>query len=100
MTEARALIGMVQYHKDMCPRCSHVLDNVKELSRNSKGRAILWNGDLEVASREIKCMVSANTLQNHPDWTIPFTLHTDASDKYVDAVISQNDKPIAFFLKK
>ena len=99
-TEARALIGIVQYHRDMCPRCSHVLDNLKEVSRNPKGRAILWNGGLEVASREIKRMVSANTLLNHPDWTISFTLQTDASDKYLDAVISQNDKPISFFLKK
>ena len=45
-------------------------------------------------------MVSAETLLNYPDWTIPFTIHTDASDKQLGAVISQNDKPIAFFCRR
>ena len=55
---------------------------------------------MEVAFRDIKCMVSAKTLLNHPDWIIPFPVHTYASDKQLGAVISQNDKTIAFFLKK
>ena len=42
-------------------------------------------------------MVSAETLSNHPDWKLPFTVHTDAYDKQLDVVISQNNKPIAFF---
>jgi len=39
-------------------------------------------------------------LLNYPDWTIPFTIHTDASDKQLGAVISQNNKPIAFFSRR
>ena len=31
------------------------------------------------------------------DWKIPFAVHTDASDKYIGDVISQNDKQIDFF---
>ena len=42
-------------------------------------------------------MVSSETLLSYPDWKIPFTVHTDVSDKHLDAVISQNNKPIAFF---
>ena len=41
----------------------------------------------------------ANTL-NYPDCIITFTVHTYSSDKQFSAVISQNDKHIAFFLKK
>ena len=55
---------------------------------------------MEVAFRDIKSMVSAKTLMNHPDWKIPFPVHTYAFDKQFGAVISQNDKAIAFFLKK
>ena len=91
---------MVQYYRDIFPRRSHVLDTLKEVSRNPKGGAILWNEDLEVAFCELKCMVSAKTLLNHPDWTIPLPVHTYASYKQLGAVISQNDKIIAFFLKK
>ena len=45
-------------------------------------------------------MVSEETLLSYPDWKVPFTVHTDASDKQLSAVISQNNKLIAFFSRK
>ena len=42
-------------------------------------------------------MVSSETLLIYPDWKIPFTVHTDVSDKQLDAFISQNNKPTDFF---
>ena len=36
----------------------------------------------------------------YPDWTKPFIVHINASDKQIGAVISQNNKPIAFFSGK
>ena len=41
-------------------------------------------------------MVSAETLISYPDYKLPVTVHTYASDKQLGAVISQNNKPIAF----
>ena len=41
-------------------------------------------------------MVSAETMMNYLDWTIIFTLHTDASYKNLGGIISKNNKPIAF----
>ena len=45
-------------------------------------------------------MVSTDTLLNYPYWKLPLTVHTDASDKQLGSVISQNNKPIAFFYRK
>jgi hypothetical protein len=36
----------------------------------------------------------------YPDFSQPFILHTDASDYQLGAVISQNNKPIAFYSRK
>ena len=45
-------------------------------------------------------MVSAETLMSYPYRKLPFILHIDASDKHLGDVISQNNKPIAFFSRK
>ena len=45
-------------------------------------------------------MVSAKTLLTCPYWKIPFIVPTDANDKQLGAVISQNKKPIAFFSRQ
>ena len=46
---------------------------------------------LESSSKELRRVVSSETLLNF-QWTIPFTVHNDASDKQVGAVISQKNK--------
>ena len=48
----------------------------------------------------MKPVVSAETLISYTYWKIPFTVHTDASYKQLGAVISQNNKPIAFFSRR
>ena len=47
MTEARALIGMVHYYRDMWPRRSHILGTMAEADSCPKGRKILCNDALE-----------------------------------------------------
>ena len=42
-------------------------------------------------------MVSADTLLSYPYCKIPSKNSNDNSDKQLGAVISQNNKPIAFF---
>ena len=42
-------------------------------------------------------MVSDEMLLSYMYWKLPFTVHTDASDKKLGSVISDNNKPIAFF---
>ena len=42
-------------------------------------------------------MVSADTLFNYMDCTIPFTIHTDVYDKYLGDFTNYNNKPISFF---
>ena len=47
-TEARVLIIMVQYYKDMWIRWSHILDPLTEADSSPKGRKILWNDALDI----------------------------------------------------
>ena len=55
---------------------------------------------MEESFINLKKMVAKETLLAYPDWSKPFIVHTDASDYQLGAVISQDDKPIAFFSRK
>ena len=96
-TKVRAIIVMVQYYRNMWPRWSHLLSTLIEAARGPQGRTIFWNDALESSFKELNCMISDDTLLSYPDWTIPFTVHTDDSDKQLGAVISLNKESIALF---
>ena len=100
-TEIRRLVGLVQYYRDLWPRRSHVLAPLTEAAAGKAKRAkIKWTEELERAFQDLKKLVAKDTMLNYPDWSQPFEVHTDASDFQLGAVISQNNKPIAFFSRK
>ena len=45
-------------------------------------------------------MVSTETLKSYLTWKLPFTVHTDVSDKQLGSFISYNNKPIDFFSRR
>ena len=81
-----------------------VPDNEREMDvlgqNQSKSGEIIWNESLEDPFNEIKCMLSVKNLLSCPYQKITLTVHTDASDKQLCPVISQNNKPIDFFFSK
>ena len=84
----------------MWPRQSPLLAPLEELASGPKGRKIFCNDALESSFKELKCMVSMETLLSDIYCKLPFPVHTGASDKQLGAIISQNNKPIAFFSRK
>ena len=80
-TEARGLIGMVQYCRDMWLIRSHILATMTEAANGPKYRKLLWNDALEISFKEPKRVVSAETLLSYTYWEMTFTVHTYASDK-------------------
>ena len=54
---------------------------------------------MDEAFIQAKKMISQEVFLTYPDWTSPLCVHTNASDKQLDAAISQNNKPIAFLVK-
>ena len=77
-----------------------MLASLTEAASKLKCRKILWNDALESSFKEQKCLVYDETLLSYSGWTILFTFHTDASDKKLGAVTSQNNNHIAFFSRR
>ena len=48
----------------------------------------------------MKKTIARETILAYPDFSNPFHVHTDASDRQLGAVISQGGKPLAFYSRK
>ena len=59
-----------------------------------------WTDVKQMAFDKIKQIVRHETLLSYPDFNLPFEIHTDASHTQLGAVISQNNKLIAFYSRK
>ena len=94
----RAFIVLVNYYRDMWAKRSHLLNPLTALTSNKVN--FKWTDAEQEALDEIKRIVSCNTLLIYPDFNKHFDIHMDTSDFQLGAVISQDDKPIAFNSRK
>jgi hypothetical protein len=79
-------------------RRSDVLAPLRRLT--SKTTAWHWTDVEQQAFDVMKCILLRETLLAYPDFNKPFIIHTDASHIQLGAVISQDNKPIAFYSRK
>ncbi len=96
--QLRGFIGLVNFYRDMWIRRSHVLAPLAKLT--SKTTKWKWGDEEQQAFDTMKRIIAKETLLAYPDFSQPFTIHTDASHTQLGAVISQNGKPIAFYSRK
>jgi len=96
--ELRRFIGIVNYYRDMWIRRSEVLAPLSALT--SKEAKWQWTNKEQKSFETMKKIISRETLLAYPDFNKPFVVHTDASHTQLGAVISQDDKPIAFYSRK
>jgi hypothetical protein len=109
--QLRYFLGMVQYYRDLWGRRSEMLapltSLVGECSQTKVTRAkttekVLWHWD-EVHQRafnHVKATIARKVVLAYPDYSKVFEIYTDASSKQLRAVISQENRPIAFFSRK
>ena len=96
--ELRSFIGVVNYYRDMWVRRSHVLAPLAALT--SKTAKWKWTEVHSQAFKDMKNIIAREVMLAYPNFDKPFEIHTDASHHQLGAVISQDNKPIAFYSRK
>ena len=109
--ELRHFLGMVQYYRDMWAKRSEMLAPLSDLvrecgetktTRKNKVKKKPWHWDSihQIAFDNVKTTIAKEVVLAYPDFTKPFDIYTDASTKQLGAVITQDNRPIAFFSRK
>ena len=109
--ELRHFLGMVQYYQDMWARRSEMLAPLTDLVgscretkttrvNKTKKKPWWWDPTHQQAFDNVKVAIAKETVQAYPDFSKPFEIFTDASSMQLGAVITQDNRPIAFFSRK
>jgi hypothetical protein len=96
--QLRAFVGLVNYYRDMWRRRSHVLAPLTALCSESKKWK--WGDEQRTAFNEVKKILSKDAILAFPDFTKEFIIYTDASKYQLGGVITQDNKPLAFYSRK
>ena len=99
LKELRRFLGMVQFYSKMWKQRSHILAPLMDLVELG-GKKIKWEPNHQGSFEEIKKVLAKETILNYPKVDRPFDIHTDASDRQLGEVISQNGEPLAFYSRK
>jgi hypothetical protein len=59
-----------------------------------------WDSIHQQAFDNVKAAIAKETVLAYPDFSKPFEIYTDASSMQLGAVITQDNRPIAFFSRK
>ena len=95
----RSFLVLVNYYRYMWKQRSTLIAPLTELSTKGK-RKFIWTEKHLEAFQKIKKIVAKEALLVYPDFTKHFDVHTDSSDYQLGGVVSQGQKPIAFFSRK
>jgi hypothetical protein len=109
--EIRQFLRMVQYYRKMWARCSEMLAPLTDLGgecgetkttgmNKTKNKPWRWNLIHQQAFDNVKAAIAKETVLAYPDFLKPFEFYTDASSMQLEAMITQDSRPIAFFSTK
>jgi hypothetical protein len=104
-------LGMVQYYRDMWQKHSEMLAPLTDLigecgeTKTTKGNKTKkkpwrWESIHQQAFDNVKATIAKEVVLAYPDFTKPFEIYTDTSTMQLGSVITQGNRPIAFFSRK
>ena len=91
---------MVNFYKDMWAKRSKTLGPLTSMTGKPKRHPYIWTEECQKAFDNMKAIMIQDALIVYPKYRDPFDIHTDASDYQIGGVVSQNNKPIAYFSRK
>jgi hypothetical protein len=96
--EVHHLVGMVNFYRDLYPKCAATLTPLTDLCGQKK--KFTWAEEQEHAFMKIKDLLAQDTMLTYPQFDKSFVVYTDTSEKQIGGFVTQENKPLGFFSKK
>lgn len=98
LSETRSFHGLASFYRRFVPQFSSLMAPHTDCIR--RDGVFVWTPDATIAFEIIKSKLISAHILALPDFTQIFELHCDASKLGIGAVLSQRNRPIAFFIEK
>jgi hypothetical protein len=99
-TELHIFIGCINYYRDMWLNCAQILNPLTDQSGLKKKAPIKWTDEMQKEFDKMWFLIAADVLAAYPNHNKQFNVYTNASDFQLGACISQEGRPVAYFLQK
>ena len=94
MKEVRSFLGLAGYYRRFVQHFGSIAKPLTELLK--KGTLFVWTTTTEQAFQALKMALIIALVLASSDFSIPFVIETDASEKMIGAVLQQQGHPIAY----
>ena len=101
--DLRAFLGTCSYYRRYVPGYAEISRPLTQQTGKYSNNNLKWTEECQRAFEEMKQILMTAPILSYPDFAIPFTLDTDASDVGTGAVLSQlkenKEKVVAYYSK-
>ena len=96
--EVRQFLGLAGYYRQFVPNFSDLASPLTDLTRKRAPDTVQWSEPCQVSFEAIKTALCGKSVLYAPNFDLPFSLQTDASDRGLGAVLTQQvegvDRPV------
>ena len=94
VTEVQRFLGLASYYRRYIKNFANIASPLYHLT--NKGVTFQWTNPCQEAFTTLKICLISQPILKCPDFSLPFTLYTDASDSGLGAVLQQGPNVIAY----
>ncbi len=102
--EVRQFLGLAGYYRRFVPNYSDLTSPLTDLTKKEAPDPVQWTELCQQAFTQVKAALCGGLFLHSPDFSLPFLLQTDASDRGLGAVLAQEiegeERPVLYISRK
>ncbi len=102
--EVREFLGLAGYYRRFIPDYSELTSPLTDLTKKEVPDTVPWTERCQQVFTQVKAALCGGPLLHSPDFSLPFLLQTDASDRGLGAVLTQEirgeERPVLYISRK